>query len=340
MFITESGLPRLIISSAGTSIITTLFLSFDLVDCRPEHLALAREMVRLYSYVLKVPFHVNMRRSVTGCLEKGLGELSVTLAGARYNLVFLSHVLNKHELSHPGKDKEIIDFALSLTANDGTLALLEPATKDNADRLAGLHWKYKNGGAGVNVTAFSPCSYPWRRYPNRRCSCACWSIVKEPWHKPGTVALLERYGTPVKNMVKYTYFLLRRDGRNRYHQSKDPERHRARGLIRLSRLPERVNQSVSVLGVVIHICHKGDLLIIDLCDGTAGSLNYCHLEVRTGVPGKAGENLATVRHGDLLEIYNVEARPGSRGSKYTLYATEQTVVTVHRISGGTQGVAQ
>jgi len=46
------------------------------------------------------------------------------------------------------------------------------------------------------------------------------------------------------------------------------------------------------------LSNPGSVRIFDICDGTAGTFNYCHLELRPGVSGPTREVLSGVRHGD------------------------------------------
>ncbi|WP_066635997.1 hypothetical protein [Desulfolucanica intricata] len=308
-----------------------LEIQIDMIDAWWGHLLLANEFVDLYTGMLKVSFPVIINKLAEGCLENGRKQLASTLGkNSKYNLIFLSYVLNEYEINNMNEVKEISDLALNYLAQDGTLAILEPAAKDCAVRLAGLHWRYKSGEAGIKATAFGPCSYPWGLYPGREQSCSCWSFISEPWKKPESIAKLEGFGTPRKNEIKFSYLLLRKDEFNRYRYLQKPELYRRRGFVRLSRIRFYYGQPVNILGVVIHKCSKNGALIIDICDGTSGCHNHCHLEVGPEVTGLPRQVLSSAEHGDLVEVTNVKVLPGTRGSSFTLEVSNNTAARLHR----------
>lgn len=304
-------------------------LEIDLVDRSDKQLAVAKSLLAGYGNILKAPFSVVVGRVVAGCLEKSRQFIAGTLGNSRYNLIFLANVLNEYEIRDINKNKQITDFALSYLTGNGTLAILEPATESCARRLADLHWRYKSHFDGIKAGAFGPCAYPWGVYPNRHCRCFCWSNVSEPWQKPGIIACLENYGVPRRNEIKYSYLLLRRDNRNKFQHLRNPVGYRQQGFVKLSRIGRCLNRDVSILGVAIHVYRKGDLQIIVLCDGTAGCQNYCHLETGSDTTPRVRQMLANVRHGEMLELVHVRVVPGSRRSRYTLMATEQTELRRH-----------
>ena len=307
-----------------------LRVQIDVVDRWPGHLVLAGKLIEHYKTLLNITFPAKIDKELCGCLEKNRAELAEDLGQTRYNLVSLAHVLNTYELSGECDIKDITDFAMNYLSVDGTLLIIEPATADCARLLAGLHWRYKSGD-GLKATAFGPCSYPWGYYPGRRRRCSCWSFVSETWQKPGTIKVLEKYGVPGKKEMKFSYLMLRRDGYNRYQHLRTPERYQKGNFIRLSRLDSYLDKTISILGVVIHVYRNDKHLIMNLCDGTAGLGNCCHVEAGLATAGQGVKLLAGVSHGGLVELKDVVVNRGSRGSKHTLLVTEHTRVTVHRV---------
>jgi ribosomal protein RSM22 (predicted rRNA methylase) len=143
-----------------------------------------------------------------GNLERGLsaglgGEFDLIVAANLINELFLTD-------SHPVEMRAqwLAEKIGGLLAEDGSLLIIEPALKESTralmelrDRLSGYY----------GFTIYSPCPTAGNcpMLPSERDWCH--SVVD--WQRPGIVAQIDKMIGNRKEMLKFSYLILRRDGR-------------------------------------------------------------------------------------------------------------------------------
>ncbi|TYO98012.1 small ribosomal subunit Rsm22 [Desulfallas thermosapovorans DSM 6562] len=304
-----------------------LSVEITLLDRFREHLDFALANIKSWQVLQQISFPVKVNPVVCGCLEKESDQLRKLLNTGGYNLVVPSHVINEYELHDTTSALDVVQFALEMTADNGSLVIIEPATEGISRRIARLHWQLKSAGL---ATAFAPCAYPWKKYPGKQRRCACWSHACEPWHKPASVQVLEKYGACSKNDVDFNYLILRKDGLNRFKAHRNPGKYAREGYVKLLHGYKYMGEKVNIVGVATNVYRRSELMIIDICDGTCGTHNYCYIEARGNCWSPANDMLRSVRHGDFIDLRGVGVAPGARGSHYTLKLSGDTKAVVYR----------
>ncbi len=303
-----------------------LSVEIALLDRRQEYLDFAAANIKSWLVLQHISIPVWVCRSVCGCLEKESARLRCVLGRGDYNLVVSSHVINEYELYDTASALALVEFALEMTADDGSLAIIEPATEVMSRRIADLHWQLKSANL---ASAFAPCAYPWKKYPGLQQRCACWSHACESWWKPASIQVLERYGAQHKNDVDFNYLVLRKDGFNRFKAYRTPDKYASEGYVKLVNGNKYLGQKVNIVGVATNIYRNNDLMIIDICDGTCGTHNFCYIEARGNCWSRINDALRGVRHGDFINLRGVNVTPGLRGSQYTLNLGSDTMALVY-----------
>lgn len=152
-------------------------------------------------------------RSVQGNLEHPLkGELGKQIVrGGPYDLMIMANCLNElcpSSVDPPMERAAVIEQLLPFLALHGTIMIIEPALRQTA---RGLHqvrnYLLKKG----LCTVYSPCLHeggcPALDNPDD------WCHEERPWQTPPTIAALDREVGFIKDALKFSYLLLRTDGR-------------------------------------------------------------------------------------------------------------------------------
>ncbi len=152
-------------------------------------------------------------RSVQGNLEHPLkGELGKQIVrGGPYDLMIMANCLNELFPSSVDPSLEravIVEQLLPFLAPHGTIMIIDPALRQTA---RGLHqvrnYLLKKG----LCTVYSPCLHegacPALDHPDD------WCHEERPWQTPPTIAALDREVGFIKDALKFSYLLLRTDGR-------------------------------------------------------------------------------------------------------------------------------
>lgn len=182
----------------------------------------------------------------------------------RFDLIVFSNVLNELPLRDAEARAQLVREYAPLLADDGTIVLIEPADLGNSTLLRNVARKATEDGM-LNI--YAPCSFPWKR----RCRLErCWSFLSLPPMRK--TAMMEALGQApdgyryVNTDLKFTYALLRRDGRTKQVF----EVRRGAKYAPFSSLMRHVGRRINVIGAVM----SGDLgdtenHVFRLCDGTS-----------------------------------------------------------------------
>jgi len=145
-------------------------------------------------------------------LERNHPQTNRTINATRpYDLIVLANVLN--ELFPSARDPiqkraELVRDLLSLLDQHGTLMIIEPALREISRQLHLVRDRLLEDRL---CTVYSPCLHEQ----------PCPALIKEtdwcheerPWTAPPLVAAIDRKVEFIKDALKFTYLLLRKDGR-------------------------------------------------------------------------------------------------------------------------------
>lgn len=152
-------------------------------------------------------------RCVEGNLEHPLkGDLGKQLVrGAPYDLMIIANTLNElfPAATDPSAERAaVVAQLLPFLAPHGTIMIVEPALRQTARELHQLRNHLLKQSL---CTVYSPCLHeracPALDHPDD------WCHEERPWQTPPTIAALDRKAGFIKDALKFSYLLLRTDGR-------------------------------------------------------------------------------------------------------------------------------
>jgi SAM-dependent methyltransferase len=156
--------------------------------------------------------HANKRatmHAVQGRLPKDLSKVGQNT----FDLIIAANLLNEmlRDHSQPVSTLSLLLTACaSLLAEDGTLLVLDPALRETARTLHHVRDALL-GHPAAPFTVYSPCLH------HRACPALVkptdWCHEERPWTPPAFVAAIDREVGFVKDALKFSYLLLRKDGR-------------------------------------------------------------------------------------------------------------------------------
>ena len=152
-------------------------------------------------------------RSVEGNLEHPLkGDLGKQIVKGRpYDLIIIANCLNElfsAASDPPAERSAIVGQLLPFLAPHGTIMIVEPALRQTARALHQMRNHLLKQGL---CTVYSPCLHeaacPALDHPDD------WCHEERPWQTPPAIAALDRDVGFIKDALKFSYLLLRTDGR-------------------------------------------------------------------------------------------------------------------------------
>lgn len=235
------------------------------------------------------------------------------------DLLVFSNVLNEIREKTPRERAELLITYAGFLADQGTIAVIEPADLSNATALRQTTMAAtEHGPLGV----YAPCTFLW----GERCvPTSCWSFIEHPAVQPTRLmrALAEdpepyRY---LNTDIKFSYALLRKDGLTRCRFKVRPNA----PFLRMSKLPFHVDHRVNVVGAVM----SGDIgdpqhLVMKFCDGTTATPVY--VVMPRYHRGRGTSPLLKATYGDILELRQVLVRYHDRYGAYNLLITRASQV--------------
>ena len=152
-------------------------------------------------------------KGVEGNLEHPLkGDLGKQIMrGGPYDLMIMANCLNELFLAATDPSVEraaIVAQLLPFLAPHGTIMIVEPALRQTARALHHVRNHLLKQGL---CTVYSPCLHeracPALDHPDD------WCHEERPWQTPSMVAAIDREVGFIKDALKFSYLLLRKDGR-------------------------------------------------------------------------------------------------------------------------------
>ena len=173
-----------------------------------------RDTKRLWdAYCLEVGISTSRLRCVEGNLEHPLkGDLGKQIVqGGPYDLIMMANCLNElfsASFDPPAERAAIVAQLLPFLAPHGTIMIIEPALRQTARGLHQLRNHLLKQGL---CTVYSPCLHekacPALDHPDD------WCHEERPWQTPPMIAAIDRDVGFIKDALKFSYLLLRTDGR-------------------------------------------------------------------------------------------------------------------------------
>lgn len=214
-------------------------------------------------------------RCVEGNLEHPLkGDLGKQIVRTGpYDLIIMANCLN--ELFPAAADASaertaVVAQFLPFLAPHGTIMIIEPALRQTA---RGLH-QIRNNLLKQNLcTVYSPCLHegpcPALDRPDD------WCHEERPWQTPPVIAAIDREVGFIKDALKFSYLLLRTDGRTIVTRSPQTfrvvsELRELKGDTRAWLCNElgrsevgRLDRAVSASNAVLEACHRGAIIQLE-----------------------------------------------------------------------------
>ena len=181
-----------------------------LLDHSPPALYQAKQLWK--SYAARVE-NLNARfQAIHGDVEREIHSvLKNRKAGRRYDLIILANVLNELFLACDDsldRKKRLVGFLVKLLSPDGSLVIVEPALRS---LTRGLHQLRDLVLEDRTINVFSPCLHEH--------SCPAlkkrddWCYEERPWVPSPIVAAIDHTVGFSKETLKFSYVVLRKDGR-------------------------------------------------------------------------------------------------------------------------------
>jgi len=236
------------------------------------------------------------------------------------DLIVCSNVLN--ELALPAEDHRVNlvkDLAGRLEP-DGTILIIEPADKENSTRMRELSIALEKRGLAI----YRPCTF----ISGSRCDPArCWSFISAPPIRPtrimDTLAACDEPFRYVNTDIKYSYAVLRRDGR-RSAVCRIPARSKS---LPLSNVHPHTGKRVNIIATKIsEELGNAKTHVFLLCDGTSREPVYAILPGYHTTP--ANKELLSAHSGSILELQNVLVRYNKAHDAFNLLVNRNTIISL------------
>lgn len=152
-------------------------------------------------------------RCIEGNLEHPLkGDLGKQIVrGGHYGLIIMANCLNElfpASVDPPAERAAVVSQLLPFLAPHGTIMIVEPALRQTARALHQMRNHLLKQGL---CTVYSPCLHegacPALDHPDD------WCHEERAWQTPPAIAALDRDVGFIKDALKFSYLLLRTDGR-------------------------------------------------------------------------------------------------------------------------------
>jgi ribosomal protein RSM22 (predicted rRNA methylase) len=173
-----------------------------------------RDTERLWdAYCREVGMSGEGLRCVEGNLEHPLkGDLGKQIVrGGPYDLMIMANCLNElfpASIDPPTERAVVVAQLLPSLAPHGTIMIVEPALRQTARALHHMRNHLLKQGL---CTVYSPCLHegacPALDHPDD------WCHEERPWETPPAIAAIDREVGFIKDALKFSYLLLRTDGR-------------------------------------------------------------------------------------------------------------------------------
>jgi len=239
------------------------------------------------------------------------------------DLLVFSNVLNELSSASPEQRVDLVMKFAERISPDGSILIIEPAEETTSTELRVVSLALKKRG----LTIHSPCSFVWGTNctPDR-----CWSFISAPSIRPTrlmeTLAACDEPFRYVNTDIKYSYVVLRKDGKTR-EQYRVPAVSR---VLRLSQVHRHVDKRVNIIAAKMSE-DLGDAKthMFRLCDGSAKKPVYAVVPSYHITP--ENEAIVSAPYGAILELQNVLVRHNPKHDAYNVLVSRNTRVSFPKL---------
>lgn len=206
------------------------------VDRSPQVLRVSSEIWQAYSEQqrgMSIPplktVECNLERSLPATLREGAGVTG-------YQLIIVQNLLSElfvGSLDPLGQRTALLGELLNYLAPEGSLMLIEPATRAASREL---HQVRDHLLAGRHCSVYAPCLH------DAPCSALVkpddWCHEERKWECPAWIAQLDREVGLIKDALKFSYVIFRKDGKTLV--PRNPDYHRVVSELRVMKGEKRV----------------------------------------------------------------------------------------------------
>ena len=228
-----------------------------------------------------------------------------------YDLILFSNVVS--EMAAPA---DVLESYLGHLAEDGSLLLTAPADRNTSIQLRAVERDLESRG----VTVYGPTVRLW---PGERPTEVCWSFDRKPDIEPPAFqrALaegVERADTFLNTSIKYSYSILRTDGRRRHDVDLDRGR-----FAKMAGMDDHVSNRLDLVAAKLsqNLAEEGHPLF-KISDGSESENHFAVLVNET----ELNRALREAEYGDLLVFEQVLALWNDDEEAFNLVVDETTVV--------------
>ena len=153
-------------------------------------------------------------------LQEGLSRQIKHEGGTRgYDLIIIQNVLSELAAGKPGSEEvrtKLVTIALDMLSDHGTVMVIEPALRDASRQLHEVRDRLLRDR---KCTVYSPCLH------ERSCPALVkpddWCHEERAWSPPAWIKAIDRDVGFIKDALKFSYVLLRKDGRSIVRRAPD-----------------------------------------------------------------------------------------------------------------------
>jgi len=153
-------------------------------------------------------------------LQEGLSREIKQEGGPRgYDLIIIQNVLSELAAGKPGSEEvrtKLVTIALDMLSDHGTVMVIEPALRDASRQLHEVRDRLLRDR---KCTVYSPCLH------ERSCPALVnpddWCHEERAWNPPAWIKAIDRDVGFIKDALKFSYVLLRKDGRSIVRRAPD-----------------------------------------------------------------------------------------------------------------------
>jgi len=235
------------------------------------------------------------------------------------DLMIFSNVLNELTSSSVEQRVDLVLRYAERLCENGTILIIEPAEEGTSTGLRTLSLAVKKRGLSI----FTPCSFihSTNCTPDR-----CWSFITAQQIRPtpimNTLAACDEPFRYVNTDIKYSYVILRKDGKTR-ESYRVPAGSRC---LRLSQVHRHVEKRVNIIAAKMSE-ELGDreMHMFHICDGSATKPVYAVLpafHITTG-----NEAILSAQYGSILHLENVLVRYNKAHDAYNVLVSRSSRIS-------------
>ncbi len=266
-----------------------------------------------------VPQYVPDQITIHEPIRSDIREIRPETLPENIDLMVFSNVLNEIKDITIEEKADIVLKMAQWLASDGSILVIEPADRANSVELRRLSIALKEAGLGI----YAPCSFIW----NAGCSLEeCWSFGQKQDINPTLLMRkLAECDEPYRYIntdIKYSYFIVRKDGVTKECYRVPPKAKFARFSKMGTHKDKRINVVCSLM--------SGDLgdekySLYKLCDGTSRKAVYAVLPWHNVTEDNS--LIKRADYGEILELYNVLVNYNKEKDAYNLLLSKGSIVS-------------